>query len=140
MSKCSILLFFFLSVNLGLSQIKADSVFIFYGMSQDAPADPLMDYIENLETSGAKLQKLKIQEWENVNASFKNVKSKKYKPSKHTGTVYFLTLFIGGEKKFGAIDTSVEYGKFINLSDKTVYTISDPAAADRLYYTLLKIH
>jgi hypothetical protein len=140
MVKFALLLFVVLSAHFGFAQIKADSVFLFYGMSQEAPSDPLMDYIENLETSGAKLQKLKAQEWENVNSCFKNVKSKKYKSSKHTGTVYFFTFFIGDDKKFGAIDTSAEHGTFINLSDKTVYTIKDPAAADKLYYTLLKIH
>lgn len=138
--KYILILTFIVFSNFGYSQIKADSVFLYYGMTQNAPEAPLMEYIENLETSGAKLQKLKVDEWTKVNDCFKSVKSKKYKEGKHEGTVYFVTFFEGGNKKFGAFDTTTEKGRFINLSDKKEFSISDPASSDRLYYALLKIH
>lgn len=122
------------------AQINADSIFIYYGMTQSAPEEPLMDYIENLETGGAKIQKLKKDEFDKIQESFNGIKPKKYKTEKHKGTVYFVIIYSGGDKQFGAFDSSIEEGKFVNLSSKQIWKIEDKGAIDKLYYDLLQIH
>lgn len=140
MSKLIFTFLFIIGVNFCFAQIKADSIFIYYGMTQSAPTEPLMDYIENLETGGAKIQKLKTVEFDQIQESFKSVKSKKYKSEKHKGTVYFVIVYTGGNKQFGAFDSSIEEGKFVNLSSKQIWNIEDKGAIDKLYYNLLQIH
>lgn len=140
MSKLIFTFLFIIGFNYSFSQIKADSIFIYYGMTQSAPTEPLMDYIENLETSGAKIQKLKTDEFDKIQETFKGVKSKKYKAEKHKGTVYFVIIYSGGNKQFGAFDSSINEGKFVNLSSKQIWKIEDKSAIDKLYYELLQIH
>lgn len=122
------------------AQLAADSIYIYYGMTQQAPEEPLMDYIENLETSGAKTQKIAKDDFNKINVCFNGVKAKKYKGEKHKGTIYFVVVFKEGNKQFGAFDTTTEEGKFINLSEKKIWNISDSGLSDKLYYCLLNIH
>jgi hypothetical protein len=134
------ILVFCISSFTAFSQINVDSVFIYYGMTQSAPEAPLMDYIQNLEKNGARIQKLKKDELEKFQTSFSKTKPRKYKGEKHKGTVYFLVLFSNGNKQYAAIDSSLDSGKLINLSTKQVWTLEDKAAIDKLYYDLLQIH
>lgn len=135
-----LLTFFGFYALVSTAQIKADSLHIYYGMTQSAPTEPLMDYIENLETSGAKSIRIKKADFDKIQDCFKGVKEKKYKGEKHKGTVYFVVIYSGGNRQFGAFDSSLEGGKFINLSTKQINTITDKAMMDKLYYLLLQIH
>lgn len=140
MSKLIFAFLFLMGFIFSFAQINADSIFIYYGMTQSAPEEPLMDYIENLETGGAKIQKLKKDEFDKIQESFNGIKPKKYKTEKHKGTVYFVIIYSGGDKQFGAFDSSIEEGKFVNLSSKQIWKIEDKGAIDKLYYDLLQIH
>jgi hypothetical protein len=140
MSKLIFTFFFIICLNYSFAQIKADSIFIYYGMTQSAPEAPLIDYIDNLEKSGAKIQRLKTDEFDKIQGSFKGVKSKKYKAEKHKGTVYFVVFYVDGKKQFGAFDSSLSEAKFIDLTNKQIWNISDLGMIDKLYYALVQIH
>lgn len=124
----------------GFGQLSMDSMYIYYGMTQTEPTAPLQDYVLNLEKSGAKLQKVKKDDFDKVISTFSKTKPKKYKSEKHKGTIYFVEIYSGGKKYSGAFDSSMEIGKFINLSTRQIWTIEDSGLIDKLYYALLQIH
>jgi hypothetical protein len=119
-------------------QFYTDSVFIYKNFMECGTTAKLWNNHHYLDSTNNKKVKLNQNQLTELIDIFKDTKPKKYIQQKHGIYLCYAIGFIKGQKNIFVVESTLEYGRLINLTTMKRWTIKDQEKTKRLQELIKK--